>query len=104
MIQAEPVTPSELTDLPIRSLALNDLRHCADLSEDRGWLREDHKWGLLLVAGDGYGIDAPDGNGLAAVCVVTRYSRSHMPIRSLPPSAWSSSPTGTRGRAWGAAS
>ncbi|WP_329196708.1 MULTISPECIES: GNAT family N-acetyltransferase [unclassified Streptomyces] len=77
MIQAEPVTPSELTDLPIRSLALNDLRHCADLSEDRGWLREDHKWGLLLVAGDGYGIDAPDGNGLAAVCVVTRYGRPH---------------------------
>ncbi|MFF5701658.1 GNAT family N-acetyltransferase [Streptomyces sp. NPDC012794] len=50
-----------------------DLRHCADLSEDRGWPREDHKWGLLLTAGDGYGIDAPDGQGLAAACVVTRY-------------------------------
>lgn len=77
MIQAEPVTPPELSDLPIRSLALNDLRHCADLSEDRGWPREDHKWGLLLAAGNGYGIDAPDGEGLAAVCVVTRYGRPH---------------------------
>ncbi|GHB65805.1 acetyltransferase [Streptomyces cirratus] len=77
MIQAESVTPPELTDLPIRSLALNDLRHCADLSEDRGWPREDHKWGFLLAAGDGYGIDAPDGTGLAAVCVVTRYGRPH---------------------------
>ncbi|MGW0389413.1 GNAT family N-acetyltransferase [Streptomyces sp. NPDC003042] len=55
---------------------MEDLRHCADLSEDRGWPREDHKWGLLLAAGDGYGIDAPDGNGLAAACVVTRYGQS----------------------------
>lgn len=77
MIQAEPVTAPDLTDLPIRSLALKDLRHCADLSEDRGWPREDHKWGFLLAAGDGYGIDAPDGGGLAAVCVVTRYGTAH---------------------------
>ncbi|MGW7100193.1 GNAT family N-acetyltransferase [Streptomyces sp. NPDC054838] len=71
------MTPPELTDLPIRPLALNDLRHCADLSEDRGWPREDHKWGLLLAAGNGYAIDAPDGRGLAAVCVVTRYGQPH---------------------------
>lgn len=73
MIQSGPVTPPPLTDLPIRALTTEDLRHCADLSEDRGWPREDHKWGLLLAAGDGYGIDAPDGRGLAAACVVTRY-------------------------------
>ncbi|MEU6893202.1 GNAT family N-acetyltransferase [Streptomyces sp. NPDC046557] len=77
MIQAEAVTAPDLTDPPIRSLALKDLRNCADLSEDRGWPREDHKWGLLLAAGDGYGMDAPDGEGLAAVCVVTRYGRPH---------------------------
>ncbi|MFF1558045.1 GNAT family N-acetyltransferase [Streptomyces sp. NPDC058279] len=71
------MTAPDLTDSPIRSLALKDLRHCADLSEDRGWPREDHKWGFLLAAGDGYGIDAPDGEGLAAVCVVTRYGRPH---------------------------
>ncbi|WP_241845938.1 GNAT family N-acetyltransferase [Streptomyces sp. MJM1172] len=67
------MTPPQLTELPIRTLTPGDLRHCADLSQDRGWLREDHKWGLLLAAGDGYGIDAPDGQGLAAACVVTRY-------------------------------
>ncbi|MGW1770548.1 GNAT family N-acetyltransferase [Streptomyces sp. NPDC002104] len=67
------MTPPHLTDLPIRALTVDDLRHCADLSEDRGWPREDHKWGLLLAAGHGYGIDAPDGLGLATACVVTRY-------------------------------
>ncbi|MBT2446479.1 GNAT family N-acetyltransferase [Streptomyces sp. ISL-43] len=67
------MTPPHLTTLPIRALTVDDLRHCADLSEDRGWLREEHKWGLLLTAGRGYGIDAPDGQGLAAGCVVTRY-------------------------------
>ncbi|WP_107417176.1 GNAT family N-acetyltransferase [Streptomyces sp. CB00455] len=70
------MTPPHLTDLPIRALTLDDLRRCADLSEDRGWPREDHKWGLLLAAGNGYGVDAPDGQGLAAVCVVTRYGHA----------------------------
>ncbi|CAM5508910.1 acetyltransferase [Streptomyces avidinii] len=73
MNQSGAVTPPHLTDLPIRALTVDDLRDCADLSEDRGWPREDHKWGLLLAAGRGYGIDAPDGRGLAAVSVVTRY-------------------------------
>lgn len=73
MNQAGAVTPPHLTSLPIRALTMDDLRHCADLSEDRGWPREDHKWGLLLAAGHGYGIDAPDGQGLATACVVTRY-------------------------------
>ncbi|MDJ0383942.1 GNAT family N-acetyltransferase [Streptomyces sp. G-G2] len=71
------MTPPQLSDSPIRALTLDDLRHCADLSEDRGWPREDHKWGLLLAAGDGYGVDAPDGRGLAAACVVTRYGHSY---------------------------
>ncbi|MEV7613142.1 GNAT family N-acetyltransferase [Streptomyces sp. NPDC089799] len=70
------MTPSHLTDLPIRPLTVDDLTRCADLSEDRGWPREEHKWGLLLAAGTGYGIDAPDGRGLAACCVVTRYGGS----------------------------
>ncbi|CAL9484170.1 hypothetical protein SUDANB120_03115 [Streptomyces sp. enrichment culture] len=76
MIQSGPVTPPHLTDLPIRALTVDDLRRCADLSQDRGWPREDHKWGLLLAAGSGYGIDAPDGAGLAAACVVTSYGPS----------------------------
>ncbi|MFG3198253.1 GNAT family N-acetyltransferase [Streptomyces sp. NPDC048208] len=58
--------------LPIRRLTPRDLTACADLSEDRGWSREEHKWGLLLTAGNGFGIDDPDG-GLVAACVVTEY-------------------------------
>ncbi|KUN83863.1 acetyltransferase [Streptomyces bungoensis] len=64
-------TPS-LAALPIRRLTFRDLTACADLSEDRGWPREEHKWGLLLTAGKGYGIDDPDG-GLVAACAVTEY-------------------------------
>ncbi|MEQ8145776.1 GNAT family N-acetyltransferase [Streptomyces sp. OP7] len=70
-------TPS-LDSLPIRRLTLRDLTACADLSEDRRWPREEHKWGLLLAAAKGYGIDAPDG-GLAAACVVTEYGPREQP-------------------------
>ncbi|MEV8317903.1 GNAT family N-acetyltransferase [Streptomyces sp. NPDC059900] len=71
-------TPT-LSTLPIRRLTLRDLTACADLSQDRGWPREDHKWGLLLSAGAGYGIDDPDGNGLIAACVVTDYGPQERP-------------------------
>lgn len=64
-------TPSP-SALPIRRLTHSDLTACADLSEDRGWPREEHKWGLLLSAGKGYGVDDPDG-GLITACVVTEY-------------------------------
>ena len=67
-----PSSPS-LDELPIRLLTPEDLTACADLSEDRGWPREEHKWGLLLAAGTGYGIDDPSGKGLVTACVVTSY-------------------------------
>ncbi|MGW1890342.1 GNAT family N-acetyltransferase [Streptomyces sp. NPDC002004] len=70
-------TPS-LSALPIRPLTPRDLTACADLSENRGWPREEHKWGLLLTAGRGYGIDAPDGSLLAA-CTVTSYGAQERP-------------------------
>ncbi|MCI3274689.1 GNAT family N-acetyltransferase [Streptomyces cylindrosporus] len=70
-------TPS-LTALPVRRLTLRDLTACADLSEDRGWPREEHKWGFLLTAGKGYGIDDPDG-GLVCACVVTEYGPQDRP-------------------------
>ncbi|MFJ9039811.1 GNAT family N-acetyltransferase [Streptomyces sp. NPDC102406] len=70
-------TPS-LSDLPIRRLTPRDVRACADLSENRGWPREEHKWGLLLAAGTGHGIDDPDG-GLVAACVVTEYGPREQP-------------------------
>ncbi|MCS0601680.1 GNAT family N-acetyltransferase [Streptomyces sp. LP11] len=70
-------TPS-LTALPIRRLTLRDLGACADLSEDRGWPREEHKWGFLLTAGKGFGVDDPAG-GLVAACVVTEYGTWERP-------------------------
>ncbi|MFF4832359.1 GNAT family N-acetyltransferase [Streptomyces sp. NPDC001315] len=70
-------TPSPAT-LPVRRLTLRDLSACADLSEDRGWPREEHKWGFLLTAGKGYGIDDP-GGGLVAACVVTEYGPRDRP-------------------------
>jgi GNAT superfamily N-acetyltransferase len=70
-------TPSP-TASPIRRLTRRDLTACADLSEDRGWPREEHKWGFLLTAGKGYGIDDPDG-GLVSACVVTEYGPLDQP-------------------------
>ncbi|MFJ9540062.1 GNAT family N-acetyltransferase [Streptomyces sp. NPDC101225] len=67
-----------LSRLPIRRLTLRDLAACADLSENRGWPREEHKWGFLLTAGKGYGIDDPDG-GLVSACVVTEYGAQDQP-------------------------
>ncbi|MFF4228755.1 GNAT family N-acetyltransferase [Streptomyces sp. NPDC001820] len=64
-----------LSELPIRRLTTDDRTSCADLSEDRGWPREEYKWGLLLAAGTGYGIDDPGGKGLVTACVVTSYGR-----------------------------
>ncbi|MEV6331397.1 GNAT family N-acetyltransferase [Streptomyces sp. NPDC051909] len=68
-----PLSQPPLDLLPIRRLGPEDLLACADLSENRGWPREEHKWGLLLAAGVGHGIDDPSGTGLLAVCVVTSY-------------------------------
>ncbi|QDY77797.1 GNAT family N-acetyltransferase [Streptomyces qinzhouensis] len=62
-----------LPELPIRRLTRGDLADCADLSEDRGWSREENTWGLLLAAGTAFGIDDPEGKGLAACCVLTPY-------------------------------
>ncbi|PTM95583.1 ribosomal protein S18 acetylase RimI-like enzyme [Streptomyces sp. VMFN-G11Ma] len=72
------VPTDSLPLLPIRRLTLRDLTACADLSEDRGWPREEHKWGLLLTAGQGYGIDDPHG-GLVSACVVTGYGPQDRP-------------------------
>jgi GNAT superfamily N-acetyltransferase len=72
------VPTDSLPALPIRRLTLRDLAACADLSENRGWPREEHKWGFLLTAGQGYGIDDPDG-GLVSACVVTEYGAQNRP-------------------------
>ncbi|MDT0342191.1 GNAT family N-acetyltransferase [Streptomyces litchfieldiae] len=78
-----PPAPISPADLPIRRLTLADLPACLDLSADRSWPREEHKWRLLLTAGQGYGIDAPPGDpagGLIACLVVTSYAADHRAI------------------------
>jgi GNAT superfamily N-acetyltransferase len=72
-----PGSPAALAALPIRRLAPADLPACLDLAADRGWPREEHKWRLLLSAGQGFGIGAPAGDerggGLIACVVATSY-------------------------------
>jgi GNAT superfamily N-acetyltransferase len=57
----------------VRRLGADDLRNCAALSVDRGWWPERGKWSLMLAASEAYGIDAPDGQGLAGTVVLTRW-------------------------------
>ncbi|WP_237317967.1 GNAT family N-acetyltransferase [Streptomyces sp. JJ36] len=68
------MTPASPADLPIRPLSPYDLPACLDLATARGWTREEHKWRLLLTAGQGYGIDAPDRpHALIGAFVLTPY-------------------------------
>ncbi|MEW9549177.1 GNAT family N-acetyltransferase [Nonomuraea sp. NPDC050783] len=63
--------------MTIRRLTLDDLDACLRLAADRGWPPERHKWRLLFELGEPYGIDAPDGDGLAATTVLTCYGAGH---------------------------
>ena len=47
---------------------------------DRGWWPERGKWSLMLNASEGYGIDAPDGNGLAGTVILTRWGADYAAI------------------------
>jgi GNAT superfamily N-acetyltransferase len=58
---------------PIRRLGPSDLGHCVALAVDRGWSPERPKWSLLLTASEVFGVDAPDGRGLAGAVVLTRW-------------------------------
>ncbi|MBF8193610.1 GNAT family N-acetyltransferase [Nonomuraea sp. K274] len=66
--------------MSIRRLTPDDLDDCARLAKDRGWLPEQEKWRLLFEVGEPYGIDAPDGDGLAATNILTRYGDDHAVI------------------------
>ena len=57
----------------IRRLGPGDLKQCVALSVDRGWSPERSKWSLLLGACETFGVDAPDGGGLAGTVVLTRW-------------------------------
>lgn len=71
-------TPA-LSALPVRPLTLRDLSACTSLAHDRGWSPEEHKWRLLLAAGHGVGIDAPDGRGLLGACTLTDFGPHEAP-------------------------
>jgi len=58
---------------PVRRLGSGDLKRCVALSVDRGWSPERSKWSLLLAASEAFGVDAPDGRGLAGAVVLTRW-------------------------------
>jgi GNAT superfamily N-acetyltransferase len=58
---------------PIRALGPADLPACSDLAEARDWPREPRKWALLQQVGRVFGVAAPDGDGLAATCVLVAF-------------------------------
>jgi len=64
----------------IRRIGVDDLKECTELSVDRGWWPERDKWALLLEESDGYGVDAPDGQGLAGTVILTRWGADRAAI------------------------
>jgi GNAT superfamily N-acetyltransferase len=72
--------PTDLSFPPIRRLGPGDLTRCAALSVDRGWSPEQAKWSLLLAASEVFGIDAPDGRGLAGTVVLTRWGADYAAV------------------------
>jgi len=69
--------PKDLGSPVIRRLGLDDLNGCAELALDRSWWPEKGKWALLLAAADAWGVDAPDGKGLAGTVALTRWGASN---------------------------
>jgi GNAT superfamily N-acetyltransferase len=65
---------------PIRLLGADDLKRCVALSVDRGWAPERAKWSLLLAACEVFGVDAPDGVGLAGAVVLTRWGAGYAAV------------------------
>jgi GNAT superfamily N-acetyltransferase len=65
---------------PIRRLGPGDRGRCVALSVDRGWSPERAKWSLLLAASEVFGVDAPDGRGLAGAVVLTRWGADYASV------------------------
>ena len=64
----------------VRRLGSEDLKRCVALSVDREWLPEEAKWSLLLAASEVFGVDAPDGRGLAGAVVLTRWAADYAAV------------------------
>jgi GNAT superfamily N-acetyltransferase len=65
---------------PVRRLGPDDLQRCVALSVDREWSPEEAKWSLLLAASEVFGVDAPDGRGLAGAVVLTRWAADYAAV------------------------
>jgi predicted N-acetyltransferase YhbS len=74
------VTVTTVPFPPVRRLGPGDLKRCAALSVDRGWAPERAKWSLLLAASEVFGVDAPDGRGLAGVVVLSRWAADYASV------------------------
>jgi GNAT superfamily N-acetyltransferase len=59
--------------VPTRALDQQDLPACLALADSQGWPPEEAKWRFLLDVGCGFGIDDPEGRGLAGAVIVTPY-------------------------------
>jgi len=64
----------------VRRLGPDDLRRCVALAVDREWSPEEAKWSLLLAASEVFGVDAPDGRGLAGAVVLTRWAADYAAV------------------------
>ncbi len=62
-----------VTGLPVRRLTAADLPACSALAVDRDWEPTPDRWRLLYELGEIFGIDDPDGGGLAGAVALTRY-------------------------------
>lgn len=71
---------NELSSAVIRPIGLDDLGGCIELCLDRNWWPERGKWTLLLEEANGWGIDAPDGRGLAGTVILTRWGADRAAI------------------------
>jgi GNAT superfamily N-acetyltransferase len=65
---------------PVRRLGPADLERCAALSVDREWSPDLAKWALLLAVSEVFGVDAPDGAGLAGAVVLTRWAADYAAV------------------------
>jgi GNAT superfamily N-acetyltransferase len=74
------VTVPILSFPPVRPLGPDDLKACVALSVDRGWSPEQAKWSLLLAVSEVFGVDAPDGRGLAGAVVLTRWAADYAAV------------------------
>jgi GNAT superfamily N-acetyltransferase len=75
-----PTDHQDVSFPPIRRLGPRDLRRCVALAVDRGWSPEKAKWSLLLAASEVFGVDAPEGRGLAGAVVLTRWGADYASV------------------------